>query len=446
MKDRLRIRNCTSQDISLPKVDRYEPPPQSYAATFTRNVTSLVTSTKTSPAEHLFEPEPISVAISAFAAADTEIKPLGSGTNHVLRLTLALNGLEYLIALSPGTKPLATVTLVSKDKHNATKLAAIYLPSRSLLTLHFSPSPTKWMSHIPDSAPLSLLSIPGTHNSPCHRRALPSVRCHSVPISTQLRSGIRFLDVRVQPVSPPSDTLALVHGAFPVSLTGRTLFRPLLEDIQSFLSSHPSETILLSLKREGPGSATDAELSTIIQKHYISSFHPSTSVPTLGQARGKLLLLRRYGLAPEIPAQGIDATFWPHSQPHHENTTLSVQDYCDVFTPELIPLKSEHVCAHLARASKVVSNREGETAPPLCLNFLSASNFWRWACWPEGVARRVNPAALEYLCSEHGVNHDEDDGVGSTGIVVCDWVGEGGDWDLVNCVVGMNERLKSRWR
>ena len=35
-------------------------------------------------------------------------------------------------------------------------------------------------------------------------------------------------------------------------------------------------------------------------------------------------------------------------------------------------------------------------------------------------------------------------GDGGTGIVVCDWVGLKGDWDIVRCVVGMNARLEIR--
>jgi len=35
-------------------------------------------------------------------------------------------------------------------------------------------------------------------------------------------------------------------------------------------------------------------------------------------------------------------------------------------------------------------------------------------------------------------------GDGSTGIVVCDWVGNNEDWDLVRCVVGMNSKLEFR--
>jgi len=78
---------------------------------------------------------------------------------------------------------------------------------------------------------------------------------------------------------------------------------------------------------------------------------------------------------------------------------------------------------------------------PFYLNFLSASNFWKVGCWPEKIAKKLNPAIVEFLCEKHGEGVQGDLG---TGIVVCDWVGEDGDWDLVRCIVGMNARLMMR--
>lgn len=34
-------------------------------------------------------------------------------------------------------------------------------------------------------------------------------------------------------------------------------------------------------------------------------------------------------------------------------------------------------------------------------------------------------------------------GDGSTGIVVCDWIGAEGDWSIVNCILGFNTRFMS---
>jgi 1-phosphatidylinositol phosphodiesterase len=75
----------------------------------------------------------------------------------------------------------------------------------------------------------------------------------------------------------------------------------------------------------------------------------------------------------------------------------------------------------------------------LYMNFLSASNFWNVGCWPKKIAEKVNPAVIEYLCTKHP---DGNNGDGSTGILICDWVGLNGDWDLVRCIIGMNSLLQ----
>ena len=90
--------------------------------------------------------------------------------------------------------------------------------------------------------------------------------------------------------------------------------------------------------------------------------------------------------------------------------------------------------------------------PPFYLNFLSASKIWRTDCWPEKIAAKLNPAILEYLCRRHNQpdalvavgSERRDPGHGSTGVVILDWVGHRGDWDIVRCIVGWNVRLEMR--
>lgn len=99
---------------------------------------------------------------------------------------------------------------------------------------------------------------------------------------------------------------------------------------------------------------------------------------------------------------------------------------------------------------KSTPNRNSDFTAPLFLNFLTGSNFFSAACWPEKIAARVNPAVIRYLCMRHGVLEKENLPASfkvhssATGIVVMDWVGLDGDWDLVRCVVAMNSHLMGR--
>lgn len=83
---------------------------------------------------------------------------------------------------------------------------------------------------------------------------------------------------------------------------------------------------------------------------------------------------------------------------------------------------------------------------PLFINFLTGSNFFNASCWPEKIAAKINPSMIEYLCTGHGAPQKQPGeltvGDAGTGIVVTDWVGNNGDWDLIRCIVGWNARLQ----
>ena len=318
------------------------------------------------------------------------------------------------------------------------------------------------MKHLNDDTPLSSLSIPGTHNSPTHYRAMPSVRCQAVSVREQLGNGVRFFDIRVQPDSSNDmnkKSLHLVHSAFPISLLGAKHFKDLLEDVNGFLEANPSETLIMSLKREGTGSATDAYLSTILKQHYAgdnSKWFTEPRMPSLRETRGKIVLIRRFGLDDSLKGEwdgkgwGIDASVWADNTPCALNPSgdICVQDFYEVLESSNIDKKITYVQEQLARAAAQTSPKDGDASASLqnkCslhINFLSGSNFWKMDCWPEKIAAKVNPATIDYLCRKHNEpSEGKPIGDGCTGVVVCDWVGNNGDWDLIRCIVAMNSRL-----
>ncbi|KAJ2897263.1 1-phosphatidylinositol phosphodiesterase-like protein [Zalerion maritima] len=226
------------------------------------------------------------------------------------------------------------------EEEKWTEVAGVYVPQSSSIAMATasgnaaiadSPSANKggfvaliptsslssWMSHLPDHLPLSALSIPGTHNSHTYFRALPSVRCQAVDIAAQLRNGIRFLDIRVSVSTSPSSTfLGLVHGAFPASLAPRAkTLSGLLEQVYEYLASEEGkgECVMISLKREGVSRGSDYDLARVLGEHYcgnVGSHHGSSGgkgrgggkwwtnprLPSLGEARGKCVLVRRFKL------------------------------------------------------------------------------------------------------------------------------------------------------
>ncbi|KAI9783904.1 MAG: hypothetical protein M1816_001114 [Peltula sp. TS41687] len=492
------IRNISCTPLTIKLVERYIPPPQTENRSpfvsllkTTQSFTGLKLNA-TSTAVHDPNTPPstsktVSVPIAPFQTCTTTIPAPNPSAHERVRLTLSLlDGGEAHTIDTPSPTNASTVShpLTPSPKHSYT---AIYLPSSTHLTLFSSADLPNWMRGLPDPTPLSALSMPGTHNSPTHHHALPSVQCQAATIPAQLANGIRFLDVRVQPESPDdpaADGLVLVHGAFPVSLRGKRYLRPLLDEVCAFLDAHPTETVVVSIKREGPGTHTDAQLARRLREHYVAKdaarWFTEPRIPALGEARRKLVLLRRFALDEEGRRQhgglgwGVDAETWRYNTPSDTcpSGDVCVQDFCEVMESENIEAKIRYCEAQLGRAGANVTrvdvpppagvdvqrSPQQEQQPvvkrPFYINFLSGSNFWNVQTWPERIAQKLNPAIVEYLCRRHGTEQEEGAGAGagagapagdwSTGIVVCDWVGKDGDWDLIRCIVGMNARLESK--
>lgn len=470
----LTIRNLTSTPTELKVVERYESPtPQNggnpignITKTFTSlmsNITSSAASSSSSIATKsgTFASQDVSIPIAPFETKPTDIP---RGADEVLRLTFETEGQRYRLDTPTPSQKSMVLTPLSPDPHH--EYTAVYLPQYSFLALFSSAKLDSWMSKLKDQAPLSALSIPGTHNSPTCFTALPSVRCQAVGVTEQLKNGVRFLDIRVQPESnqePLSDRLILVHSAFPISLTGNKWFRDLLNEVTTFLDEHPSETVIMSLKREGTGKATDQQLSKILHDHYANDanrWFTENRIPTLGEVRKKIVLIRRFNLDDSLRGEhngagwGIDAASWPDNCADGTCSSgeLRIQDFYEVDESKNIEKKITYSVDHLERSGECVcvlpddinAAEAAAAKQPFFINFLSASNFFSPSCWPDRIAAKINPSVIEFLCKGHNAGDGKPVGDGCTGIVVTDWVGNNGDWDLVRCIVGHNAKLEMR--
>ncbi|OAX79699.1 hypothetical protein ACJ72_05982 [Emergomyces africanus] len=469
----LTIRNLTSTTLILKNVERFPPAKASkfdvkqVAKPLKNNLTRSTPTADTSTQNvKLFDRRDVSVYIEPFRSVTTDIRAYDKSEKEGLRLIFEAEGERYQIQTPVSTSESATLKPLGENPRF--QFIGVYITLESHLAIYSSANLNAWMRELKDETYLSALSIPGTHNSPTYYCAAPSVRCQQVSPREQMENGVRFLDIRVQPQypnDPSKDNLLLVHGLFPISLKGRKYFRDVVKDVELFLERNPSETIIMSVKREGPGKHTDMQLSRILRDHYAqdgSRWYTQPTVPTLGVARGKIVLIRRFGLEDRLKREwggrgwGIDATGWANNTPFAISPSgdICVQDFYEVLDRKVIPQKIDYVTAQLMRSAELrypfgVSGEEGSSNNdvgdrklPFYINFLSASNFWNIETWPKDIATRVNPAVVDYLCRRHqGENGDW-----STGIPVCDWVGLGGDWDLVRCVVGMNAKLMMRQR
>ena len=110
--------------------------------------------------------------------------------------------------------------------------------------------------------------------------------------------------------------------------SGALYLDAVLEDCYAFLDAHPGETVLFAVKQEH-GDESVEDFQRVLDgyvKANPSYWLKTDSMPTLGEARGKLVLLRRYddaaglGKAAGLPLRwadqrgeagdGLDAELW----------------------------------------------------------------------------------------------------------------------------------------
>lgn len=201
---------------------------------------------------------------------------------------------------------------------NATEIFGIFVHDNGTLAT--------WMSSYPDETPLALMNIPGTHDSAtwnytqATQDALANItagdgepiyppevfRCQSSSIVDSLNSGVRFFDLRFA-LDPTGTKLVFWHSQ--ALMSERATVGDVTTAFYYWLDLHPSETVILSFQYEG-STIVNATFDATVQRmifdilnsttaaQYIDQTHDT--LPTLGEARGKAVLFRRFDLD-ELP-------------------------------------------------------------------------------------------------------------------------------------------------
>jgi 1-phosphatidylinositol phosphodiesterase len=255
----------------------------------------------------------------------------------------------------------------------------------------------QWMKWYPDSTKLVHMNLPGAHDPQtwnytlATQEALDHVtnldgeimfppkffQCQESPIISMLNSGIRVFDIRYA-FDPTNSTLVYWHSQALMSETATvddTLF-----GFYKWLDDHPTETLLLSFQYEGSTTihAQDdaavqlalfnALTSPAAQKYILQT---KDELGTLGDARGKITLLRRFDFD-QLPASYTDAipglhfspSLWTDDDPDitlvyntEKNLTVYIEDYYETDSAigttaaYNIGLKYNATTAHLIKAA-----------------------------------------------------------------------------------------------
>ncbi|MCL7496535.1 phosphatidylinositol-specific phospholipase C [Streptomyces sp. MCA2] len=225
-----------------------------------------------------------------------------------------------------------------------------------------------WMSALDDATPVQRLTIPGTHDSGA-RIGGPWVACQNTSVDAQLTSGVRFLDVRCRAID---NVFAIHHGAFYQEL----MFGDVLNACRAFLQAHPSETVLMRVKQEYSEVGAE-EFRRIFDlylddKGYRSLFRLDAGLPTLGQARGRVVLLA-------------------------DSDGLGGVRYAD---PQLFDIQDDYMAEPFGKYPKIEAQfRKAVTQPgKLFVNYVSTSALLP----PRSNADRLNPQVKNLLAGSEG--------------------------------------------
>jgi len=160
-----------------------------------------------------------------------------------------------------------------------------------------------WMKNIPDEKSLSDITIPGVHNAAASKVPLSLfAKCQNNSILDLLNEGYRYLDIRAGVDEEATEKrLILYHNFIPCYkkdgiLPQKLTFDDVTKSCYDFLEENPSETIIFMVKYEH-GEISVSEFEKLVEKTIEKNSDKwllTDETPCLKEARGKIVLYRRY--------------------------------------------------------------------------------------------------------------------------------------------------------
>jgi 1-phosphatidylinositol phosphodiesterase len=359
-------------------------------------------------------------------------------------ITLALSTITSATPIS--TRPSVAQFALQKVLHDASPIFGDYVNPKD------QSATENWMKKYPDSTMIVHMNLPGVHDaatwnySHATQDSLKHItdlnggtlyppqiyRCQESPFISMLNSGIRVFDLRFAFDATDTD-LVFYHGAALQSES--TTVEDVLFGFYQWLNDHPYEALFTSFQYEG-GTKKNAANNVAVQRRMFDTLTSSAArkyfvqtkgeLGTLGQARGKITLFRRFDLD-KLPSAYEDAlpglhfppSLWFDNDPDialtynpAKNLTAYIEDFYETGGPIgssaafNIELKYNATVTHLNKAASEYPK----------------SLFWTWASSeyninvPSDTPRimalgngteltplgGVNERLLRYLKSMHG--------------------------------------------
>ena len=251
-----------------------------------------------------------------------------------------------------------------------------------------------WMQEVEDNRLVCKMSIPGTHDTAADT-GIGWVKTQEKSIKEQLKSGIRFLDIRL---GYKDGVLKLCHGS---AVFNKTLTEDVLRTTAEFLRDHPSETVIMTLKEDLGGDKqtyyqaltraleADPSLSAYMAGNFRGDF-------TMKDLRGKMLLISRDG---NFSTKSGRILSWPDNEAFSTtieaseggSTPLHVEDHYTAWAGD----KVNYVATNVRKANTAFSSPDNEW-------FITFSSYTGplGGGWPSTTTDYVDPHVLNILKGE----------------------------------------------
>ncbi len=239
-----------------------------------------------------------------------------------------------------------------------------------------------WMKQIKDDRNICSINLPGTHDTCTFTSGVPGVRTQNHDLMSQLEMGVRFIDIRCRHFH---NIFTIHHGDFFLGMD----FRSVMFTCLSFLKQNPTETILMVIKEEHTSEGCTRSFEETFRSEYFDNIKDKwlvkNSIPTLGEARGKIVLLRRFPLA-QSNTLGLDLSDW--------------KDDCIFETKSVKAKIQDNYKANrdekLGKVNLIIDEAIDKNHDYLYLNFSSIQGA------PEAYASFLNPRVNEKINSSRG--------------------------------------------
>ena len=253
-----------------------------------------------------------------------------------------------------------------------------------------------WMKELDGELPLNQIVLPGSHDSATQYVQLAFFsKCQALSVAEQLEAGCRYLDIRLG-VDGHNDTFKLMHGftncrTSPFNPVDKLYLDDLLDDCYAFLKKHPTETVVFAVK-QAHGKDSVAVFESMLNSYIRED---ADSIPTLDEARGKLVLMRRYEDEGGLEARSGIPLIWADQKGAKDtrpNVVAEKNDFYTLYVQDRFEYDTEAKWEAFTKGMAMAEKRAKDG--DVILSFLSTKGSLTYG-HPRQFANVLNPRLAE---------------------------------------------------